>query len=890
MRYLLLLIIAVSTNAFAQTNPPVVPGVSKTLAESRKKNISNILYSLDLTIPAKKSEPINGKEKITLTLKNNSTPLQIDFKESADHIHSMQVNGKNCAVDLTNEHIVIPSTVLKTGVNQIDIDLTAGQLSLNRKDEFLYTLLVPDRARTFFPCFDQPDLKARFAVSLKIPDGWKAMTNGALRSSVDKLVFATSDLIPTYLFSIVAGKFSKETRTVNGRKMNFLYRETDSARIRVSMDSIFDLHKRALSFLEKYTGIKYPFQKFDFTAIPDFQYGGMEHVGAIDYVSGTLFLDSGATVNQQNSRANLIAHETSHMWFGDLVTMQWFNDVWMKEVFANFMADKINRDPSALQNYELKFLTTHYPAAYSIDRTKGANPIRQELPNLNEAGSLYGPIIYNKAPIMMRQLELLMGEESFQKGIREYLIKYSFSNAGWPALVSILDKYTPADLQSWNQVWVNTPGRAVFTSSITYTKSKVKSQKSKDGSEKSNPDSYRDKSKKSKGKSQIPIAIGTKIGLDREAQSDQRIAKFFIKQQAERGGREVWPQLFTVSLVYPDTIFNSTFRMSSEEMTVPGVVGKEKPLFIIYNSYGNGYGLFPVDQKMPDSFQLVKDPVMRASAYINLYENLLDHKTIALRDLLQFYLNNFENEKEELNLSLITGQFSDVYWRMLKPAERTALAPQLEPRLMQLIGKLSTPNKNKIIFRTWQNIAQTKPSLDSLYKIWKEKLSPGGVRLTEDDYTSIAISLVLKNYPDSSIMQEQIARVNNPDRKERLKFMLPALSSNPAVRDSFFKSLKDLSVRKNESRVAEALGYLHYPLRLDSSRKYLKESLEMLEEIQRTGDIFFPAAWLNATFRNYQDPEALRIVNEFLNAHPNYNPQLKKKILQAVDGLERAAR
>jgi aminopeptidase N len=863
MRYLLLLIIAVSTNAFAQTNPPVVPGVSKTLAESRKKNISNILYSLDLTIPAKKSEPINGKEKITLTLKNNSTPLQIDFKESADHIHSMQVNGKNCAVDLTNEHIVIPSTVLKTGVNQIDIDLTAGQLSLNRKDEFLYTLLVPDRARTFFPCFDQPDLKARFAVSLKIPDGWKAMTNGALRSSGDKLVFATSDLIPTYLFSIVAGKFSKETRTVNGRKMNFLYRETDSARIRVSMDSIFDLHKRALSFLEKYTGIKYPFQKFDFTAIPDFQYGGMEHVGAIDYVSGTLFLDSGATVNQQNSRANLIAHETSHMWFGDLVTMQWFNDVWMKEVFANFMADKINRDPSALQNYELKFLTTHYPAAYSIDRTKGANPIRQELPNLNEAGSLYGPIIYNKAPIMMRQLELLMGEESFQKGIREYLIKYSFSNAGWPALVSILDKYTPADLQSWNQVWVNTPGRAVFTSSITYAKSKVKSQ--------------------------IPITIGTKIGLDPEAQSDQRIAKFLIRQQAERGGSEVWPQLFTVSLVYPDTIFNSTFRMSSREMTVPGVVGKEKPLFVIYNSKGNGYGFFPVDQIMLDSFQLVKDPVMRASAYINLYENLLDHKAIRPAELLNFYLKNFENEKEELNLSLIAGQFGDVYWRMLKPAERTALAAQFEPRLMQLIGKLSTPNKNKIIFRTWQNIALTKPSLDSIYKIWKEKLSPAGVRLTEDDYTSIAISLVLKNYTDTSIMREQIARVNNPDRKERLRFMLPALSSSQVVRDSFFNSLKDLSVRKNESRVAEALGYLHYPLRLDSSRKYLKESLEMLEEIQKTGDIFFPAAWLNATFRNYQDTEALRIVNDFLNAHPDYNSQLKMKILQAVDGLSRNA-
>ena len=150
-------------------------------------------------------------------------------------------------------------------------------------------------------------------------------------------------------------------------------------------------------------GIPYPFGKFDFVLIPSFQFGGMEHAGAIYYNASGLLLDESATQNQLLGRANMISHETSHMWFGDLVTMRWFNDVWMKEVFANFMAAKIVNPSFPNVNHDLRFLFQNYPAAYDVDRTDGANPIRQELANLNEAGSLYGAIIYQKAPIVMRQ-------------------------------------------------------------------------------------------------------------------------------------------------------------------------------------------------------------------------------------------------------------------------------------------------------------------------------------------------------------------------------------------------------------------------------------------------------------------------------------------------------
>ena len=224
-------------------------------------------------------------------------------------------------------------------------------------------------------------------------------------------------------------------------------------------EALFDLHAAALAWLEEYTGIPYPFQKFDFILIPSFQYGGMEHPGAVLYRAESLLLDETATQRELMGRASVISHETAHMWFGDFVTMEWFNDVWMKEVFANFMAAKIVNPSFPEVDHDLRFLLAHYPAAYDVDRTPGTHPIRQDLDNLNEAGTLYGPIIYQKAPVVMRHLELLMGETDFRDGLREYLRAHRFGNATWTDLVDQLDRRSEEDLRAWSQVWVEESGR-----------------------------------------------------------------------------------------------------------------------------------------------------------------------------------------------------------------------------------------------------------------------------------------------------------------------------------------------------------------------------------------------------------------------------------------------
>lgn len=820
-------------------------GVSHQLASYRKGTISKVHYQLTLDIPAEKGEKIAAVEKVSFQLKSKKYPVQLDFREDPARIKSIAVNGNPIEILHVNEHILIGTKYLKLGANDVNLEFYAGDGALNRNADYLYTLFVPDRARTVFPCFDQPDLKAVYTLTLKVPSDWKAIANGGLKDSTlagsrKTYHFNTSDTISTYLFAFAAGKFKSAKGEMDHLSANFLYRETDTAKINNSLSEVFKIHGSSLKFLENWTGIPYPFQKFDFVSIPDFQFGGMEHVGAIQYKESALFLDAGATKDQWNSRNNLIAHETAHMWFGDLVTMNWFTDVWMKEVFANFMADKSTEAITGKEVFDLKFLVDHFPAAYGVDRSIGANPIRQDLDNLKDAGTLYGNIIYHKAPIMMRQLERLMGKEKFQQGVREYLKKFSNGNASWPDLISILDKYADADLQEWNKVWVNDTGRPV----VDYV-------------------------------------------LE---QKDHKISRFKIQQKPEYGKGKIWPQLFEVSLHYPGAVKEFTVNLNAAEVDLKEVIGMEAPLFVQFNSSGQGYGLWPVDQGMFKSLYAINKPLDRASAYISLYENMLSGRSVKPAELLSLFSAGLDQEKEELNLKLISGYISTIFWEFTDANGRAQQAASLEQALWKAMLDQPSANHKKLLFKTYQDVFLSKEAGHRLYQIWKERKAPQGLKLSEDDYTALAFSLALREEDNSAILKEQLSRISNEDRRKRFEFIMPAVSSVPADRDAFFKSLELKANRAKESNVGVALYYLHHPLRQATSVKYLPKSLEMLSEIQTTGDIFFPQNWLSATFSNYQTEEAVQVVKNFLKAHPDYNPKLKAKILQSVDYLFRAER
>ena len=816
-------------------------GVSLELAKHRAATISNVEY--DLKFQLSKSDPIPASVTVRFDLSDASEPVVLDF-------NSPNAKDIRTRFAVSNGHIAIPAGLLKVGKNEFAIPFTAGDQSLNRNDDFLYTLLVPDRASTVFPCFDQPDLKAKFKLTLEVPEGWTASANGAKESqSGNTIVFRQTKPVSTYLFAFAAGEFQSVTREISGRSVTMYHRESDQEKFERNVDAVFKMHEIALDWMEDYTQIKYPFDKFDFVVIPSFQYGGMEHIGNIFYNADQMFLDETATKKQKLRRASLIAHETAHMWFGNLVTMKWFDDVWLKEVFANFMAAKIVHPSFTDINHDLNFLVRHHPSAYSEDRTGGTYPIQQKLGNLRNAGTLYGRIIYEKAPIVMRQLEAMIGQKEMRDGLREYLDKFRYDNAVWDDLIAILDRDSDLDLKQWSDSWVKESGTPELTSAV----------------------------KKEANKNVITIRQ-TRKTQNEKFWSQQVDVKVYVNGGASTFEKRIMIKGELTEISIPDELQDYDFYLAN---------GSEL-----------GYGYFRLDEKsktwLLKNVHTISDEVTRGAAWISLYESLIrgiETNEIPPADYVATLVAGLASEKEPLNRQNILSQLQTVFWKLLSPQQRSEFGPKIEKVLWDWVDGDAEKETRSSYYKSIVTIATTEASIERLYEIWESESDVNGIPLSETDFMTLAYELAIR-LPEKSdeILTTQLGRLKNEDRKKRLAFVMPALSPDVATRDKFFESLKDVSNRRPERWALEALGFLHHPMRAAESEKYILPSLELLEEIQTTGDIFFPKRWLVATFSGHRSKSAADVVTKFLADRPEYSSRLRNKMLQAADLLLRAAK
>ena len=220
----------------AQADSPVEEGVSLELAQHRKATISDLAYHLYFRIPKDKEQSVTGSNRISFTLAKPDEVI-LDFKADASQVKAVNCNGKPCDYTFANEHIIIPAKYTQSGRNSVTVDFVSGSGSLNRREGYVYTLFVPDRARTAFPCFEQPNLKATYSLDLDIPQGWKVVSNGLETAKTtesggyERHSSRLDTPIPTYLFAFAAGDFQYASHEENGRRIGAYYRETDSLRI-----------------------------------------------------------------------------------------------------------------------------------------------------------------------------------------------------------------------------------------------------------------------------------------------------------------------------------------------------------------------------------------------------------------------------------------------------------------------------------------------------------------------------------------------------------------------------------------------------------------------------------------------------------------------------------
>ncbi|MEO7403449.1 MAG: M1 family aminopeptidase [Burkholderiales bacterium] len=458
-------------------------GISHRLAKWRATRYSNVRYRIEARIDASATD-LRGRITVAIDMRRRGRII-FDWRAvRKPSLRSLRVNGVSCpAAALDSGHLIVPTRATQRGENIVEIDFAApiavtGQPLVRFDDPkdgsvYVYSLLVPADASAVFPCFDQPDLKARFTFTLTVPSDWTAIGNAPLGeppmrdangSKTATHRFSPTEPISTYLFAFAAGPFVTHHDHRATPWTTIYARRSQGRRLATNAPLIARLASAAVHALSDYLAHPFPFAKNDLVLIPEFAFGGMEHAGATFLREDLMLLAAKATPAARLRRSQLLFHELAHQWMGNLVTMRWFDDLWVKEGFANFLAARLVETMSPRQD-AATFLRPLKAAAARIDASRGRHPLRQRLANMLDAKSLYGPIVYGKGPALLRQAEYAFGEGAFRRAARALVQLHAYDAFDSHDLVRALEAATGCSLTEWANAWIYRAG--IPRSSVT---------------------------------------------------------------------------------------------------------------------------------------------------------------------------------------------------------------------------------------------------------------------------------------------------------------------------------------------------------------------------------------------------------------------------------------
>ena len=461
-----------------------VGNLSHEYAKHRKNQVTSIDYDLSLILDAKR-DYFQGKSTIRFEMAvGNRSPLTVDFDSGT--INAILVNDKPVKWEYNQWFITLAPQLFKDGNNRIEIEYSRPYakdgFGLHRfKEEktenvYVYTHFEPYKAHRLFPHFDQPNLRATYTIDVVAPSDWSVITS-VLESKVEEQgenkhwYFPRSANFSSYILPLHAGPYKVWYDKAGDIPLRLFARQRIAPYVK--LDEWFTPTKQSFEFFQKYFDIKYPFIKYDQVISPDYNIGAMENVAAVTFNES--YIKRGEKTRAQKlGLANIIAHEMAHMWFGDLVTMDWWNGLWLKESFATYMANLALSEATEYTEVWDTFYARTEQWAYRSDQAVTTHAI--ELPVLSTADAYtnFDGITYGKGASVLRQLPFYLGEEAFRKGVSNYLKKYSYQATTLTDFMIELGNAAEIDLTEWQQQWLYTAGLNTITAQYQCESGKIK--------------------------------------------------------------------------------------------------------------------------------------------------------------------------------------------------------------------------------------------------------------------------------------------------------------------------------------------------------------------------------------------------------------------------------
>ncbi|MEU1822298.1 aminopeptidase N [Streptomyces abikoensis] len=795
---------------------------------------------VDLVAPAVTAVTLNGRE--------------LDPKEVFD-------GARVALTDLAAENVLVVDALCAysrtgEGLHRF-VDPEDGEV-------YLYTQYEPADARRVFANFEQPDLKAPFTFSVTAPADWTVLSNGAQDGEAEPVDgssatwrFVPTQPISTYITAVVAGPYhvvrdhysrTLADGTVLDIPLGVLCRKGLAPHF--DADEIFTVTKQGLDFFHDHFDYPYPFGKYDQAFVPEYNIGAMENPGCVTFREEFVFRGK-VTQSAYERRANVILHEMAHMWFGDLVTMEWWDDLWLKESFADFMGSFSLVEATRYTSGWVTFANQRKAWAYRADQLPSTHPITADIHDLEDAKLNFDGITYAKGASALKQLVAYVGRDAFLEGARRYFKRHAYGNTRLTDLLQVLEETSGRDMAAWSRSWLETAGVNALTPLATYD-------------------------------------------------SAGRITELAILQEATDTHPELRPHRLAVGLYRREAPGAPLLRYARAEVDVTGprtvvaeLAGAERPELILVNDEDLTYCKIRFDEgslaTLREHLGDLTDPLARALCWSALW-NLTRDGLLPTRDYLDL-VQRFAGAETDIGvLQMVQSRASEALAHYAVPARRESAGRELAGSALREL-RLAEPGSGHQL--AWARFFAAHASEDGDLRMLRGLLEGtakiDGLDVDQELRWTFQAALASRGAVGESALTAELARDNTASGK---RHQVRALASRPEaeVKEAAWRAVVDSDTLSNALAEATIAGF-DQPGQRELLAPFAPRYFEVIERVWRERSIEIAMAVVRGLFPALQDhPGTLAATDAWLADHADAPPALRRLVLEARDDLARALR
>ncbi|CAL9455272.1 aminopeptidase N [Streptomyces sp. enrichment culture] len=720
---------------------------------------------------------------------------------------------------------------------------------------YLYTQYEPADSRRVFANFEQPDLKAPFRFEVRAPEGWTVWSNGTGERSDGVWRFAETRPISTYITCVVAGPYhyvtDAYTRTfADGTTLEIplgaLCRKALAPHF--DADDVFLVTKQGLDFFHDHFDYPYPFGKYDQAFVPEYNLGAMENPGLVTFREEFIFRGK-VTQASYEGRANVVLHEMAHMWFGDLVTMEWWDDLWLKESFADFMGEFSLVGATRFKNGWVTFANRRKAWAYRADQLPSTHPITADIRDLQDAKLNFDGITYAKGASVLKQLVAYVGQEAFLEGARRYFKRHAYGNTRLGDLLSVLEETSGRDMSAWSRSWLQTAGVNALTPQVL-------------------------------------------LG------ADGRVQELAVLQEAAESHPELRPHRVAVGLYrVADGTLERYARVETDvdgaRTVIAELAGSDAPDLVLVNDDDLTYCKSRFDETslatLREHLGSVTDPLARALCWSALW-NMTRDALLPARDFVELVLRFAGGESEIGVLQMLHAWAESALAHYSAPARRETTARLLAEGARRELHAAAAGSEQQLAWaRFFARTATAEADFDLLRDLLAGTATVEGLELDQELRWAFLEPLAAHGVVDEKVLAEELARDDTASGKRHQVRCLAARPSE-AVKAQAWAQVVESDALSNAMVEATIAGFSQGSQR-ELLAPYAQKYFAAIERVWAERSIQIAMHVVQGMFPSLQQsPRTLDATDAWLDSHREAAPALRRLVLEARDDLARALR